>query len=390
MISATIVISHFNLDIKLQQKFYDPGSKEVWFQKDYPAWYFAYHYGTLPAILLTVFALIIFISSWAVHRFKKFRKMCLLIILTAAIGPGIIINGVLKDHWGRPRPRQVKEFGGQWEFKEIRQHGIPGKGKSFPCGHCSMGFLFIVLYYSFKKKNQVFAYSCLGFSFAYGSFMSAARIAQGGHFLSDAIWSGGLTYLIASILYYDILKIPTEAEKSPISQNSEIETRPQPKRILQISLISTISVVFMLFLFLFSKPVYKEYSSQVKAPDKYQIIKFNFKTSDGDIIFRPGIFLSPVQVNTKIQGVGYPKYKFKRELTHFYAGDTLVVNYLFDAKGYFYELDINISVYADTSSQIIIAGENDNGNIFINKKLLGNKFINSGMTIPKGKILNIE
>ncbi|MBC8185573.1 phosphatase PAP2 family protein [candidate division KSB1 bacterium] len=176
--------------------------------QNYPAWYFAYHYGTLPAIFLSMLALVIFISSWAVPKFTSVRKFCLLILLTTAIGPGIIINGVLKDHWGRPRPRQVKEFGGQWEFKEIWQHGIPGKGKSFPCGHCSMGFLFIVLYYSFKKKNQIIAYSSLGFSFAYGSFIGVARIAQGGHILSDVILSGGLTYLIASILYYDILKIP--------------------------------------------------------------------------------------------------------------------------------------------------------------------------------------
>jgi lipid A 4'-phosphatase len=390
LITATIVISHFNWDIKLQEKYYDSDSNEGWYQKNYPAWYLAYHYGTFPAIILSVFALVILFSSWVVPKYKKLRKFCLLILLTFIIGPGIIINGVLKDHWGRPRPRQVKEFGGQWDFKEVWQHGIPGKGKSFPCGHCSMGFLFIVLYYSYKKKNKVIAYSGLGFSFAYGSFMGAARIAQGGHFLSDVVWAGGLTYLIASVLYYNILKIPDAVEKSYVTDNSKIDKRTKTKKIVLLSLLTFFFVALLVFVFLFSKPIYKEYSNQIESMKKYQLVKFNFKTSDGDIIFRPGLYQSPLQVKTKIQGFGYPKYQFKRELTHLYNHDTLCVNYLFNSSGYFFELDVNISILVDTSTQIIISGENFDGNVFVDKNLFGKKFLNSGINTPKGKIINFE
>lgn len=93
----TIIISHFNWDIKLQQKFYDPGSTEGWFKKNYSAHYFVCYYGTFPAIFLSLFVLIIFISSWAVPKFKKLRKFCLLILLTVATDPGILINGEIKN-----------------------------------------------------------------------------------------------------------------------------------------------------------------------------------------------------------------------------------------------------------------------------------------------------
>ena len=33
-----------------------------------------------------------------------------------AIGVGLFTHILLKDHWGRPRPKQVTQFGGTQEF----------------------------------------------------------------------------------------------------------------------------------------------------------------------------------------------------------------------------------------------------------------------------------
>lgn len=388
LLIATIVIAFFGWDLKLQEKFYKLDSPEVWYQKNYPAWHFAYHYGSVPAIILSVIALIILILSWLKPNLKKFRRYCLLILLTLLLGPGLIINGILKDHWGRPRPRNVQEFGGRCEFHEVWQPGTPGKGKSFPCGHCSMGFLFITLYYSFKRKNKIIAYSSLGFSFAYGSFIGLARIAQGGHFLSDVIWAGGLTYLVASVLYYDILKIPDE--KFEKHQEKIVKIRVSPKRLIIVSSLIIFFVGLLIFVFLFSKPVYKEYNHPCIPDKQYQIIKFDFKTDAGDVIIHPGIFERPVQIKTIIQGFGYPKYKFKSKLVKNNLNDTLAVNYLLETSGYFYELDVNVTISIDTTTFVTISGENSKGDIFMNKNLFKTKFINSGLKTPKGQIINID
>jgi lipid A 4'-phosphatase len=38
------------------------------------------------------------------------------LVVTLALGPGVLTNLVLKDHWHRPRPIDVTEFGGSFRF----------------------------------------------------------------------------------------------------------------------------------------------------------------------------------------------------------------------------------------------------------------------------------
>ena len=38
------------------------------------------------------------------------------LIATMALAPGLLVNVVLKDHWGRPRPIDVTQFGGTEHF----------------------------------------------------------------------------------------------------------------------------------------------------------------------------------------------------------------------------------------------------------------------------------
>jgi len=38
------------------------------------------------------------------------------LIATMALGPGLLVNVLLKDHWGRPRPIDVTQFGGDQTF----------------------------------------------------------------------------------------------------------------------------------------------------------------------------------------------------------------------------------------------------------------------------------
>ena len=40
------------------------------------------------------------------------------LVVTLALGPGVVTNLILKDHWHRPRPIDVTEFGGSFRFTE--------------------------------------------------------------------------------------------------------------------------------------------------------------------------------------------------------------------------------------------------------------------------------
>jgi lipid A 4'-phosphatase len=44
-------------------------------------------------------------------------RAILLMLLTLALVPGVLANLVLKEHWGRPRPIDVAQFGGEEHFR---------------------------------------------------------------------------------------------------------------------------------------------------------------------------------------------------------------------------------------------------------------------------------
>lgn len=367
LIFLTLAISYFDLDIKVQRQFYQADSASVWYQKDNPFWQFGYHYGTLPAILLAFAALIGLILSWVKPKLKSLRRYFLLIILTLIIGPGLLINAVFKDHWGRPRPRQVQQFGGNWEFKEVWQPGTPGKGKSFPCGHCSMGFFFITLYYCLKRKHRALAYASFAFSIALGMFIGFARISQGGHFLSDGLWAWGLTFITATILYYFVLKIPDQEiqSASDIAKESSLGSSRKKRMLVALAIIA--SIVIMTLTFLFSKPFYRESFHRIPADDISQVIQLTLDLNRSDIFIHSGKFEQPIGIKTIAQGFGFPTYQYQSRLTTKLANDTLQAIYHFDIKGLFNEIDVQTIIDVDSSRQVSVSGVAQNGKILLDK-----------------------
>ena len=39
-------------------------------------------------------------------------RAAVFLVLSLLLGPGLLVNVILKDNWGRPRPGSVVEFGG--------------------------------------------------------------------------------------------------------------------------------------------------------------------------------------------------------------------------------------------------------------------------------------
>ena len=122
------------------------------------------------------------------------------LLLALVLGPGVLVNAVLKDHWGRARPSQVVEFGGSKAFTPAP---LPAaqceRNCSFVAGHPAIGFGLIA--YAFlatdPRRRRAIAAAAIGF----GSLVGLVRLAEGGHFLSDVVFSGllvgGLTWLLA-------------------------------------------------------------------------------------------------------------------------------------------------------------------------------------------------
>lgn len=197
---AFILITPFTpyLDLTIALAFYQ--NNQFVEEGFYP---FIYKYGIIPAQFVFIIAIAIYLGSFFSAKLKDWRHFALVMILTLAVGAGLITHVLLKDHWGRPRPKQVIEFGGTQPFRPYYQPNFfhqPQPSKSFPCGHCTMGFYFFaVALIGWRLENKSLFYGGLVTALFLGLLLSIARMSQGGHFLSDTLAGALVMWLTAYV-----------------------------------------------------------------------------------------------------------------------------------------------------------------------------------------------
>lgn len=173
---------------------------------------YIYLYGVFPAQIIFVLAGGCMILSRWMPNLRRFRGACAVMSLTLFIGSLLITHTLLKECWGRPRPRQIDQFGGQQSFRAYYEplfDSAPEPSKSFPSGHSTCGFYFFCLYFLGKRYNWRFV-SFLGIllGLTLGSMLSIARIVQGGHFISDVYISAMIMWLTAYYCDYLVFEAP--------------------------------------------------------------------------------------------------------------------------------------------------------------------------------------
>ncbi len=200
LVLLSAAIRRFGLDIAVSRWFYDPNLDPSWWAKGRQPWEFLYRYGALPAILAGALGLFGMVGSLFARGLRRHRRAGALLFLTLAIGPGLFVNAVGKEHWGRPRPREIVEFGGRESFLPVGAVEWNAEGESFPSGHASVGFYFFALHFLWRGRRPRAATAGLAAGLGGGALMGFQRVAVGAHFLSDVVWSGGIVYLTALLI----------------------------------------------------------------------------------------------------------------------------------------------------------------------------------------------
>ena len=172
----------------------------TWPHGDDAPWTWLYHLGTLPALLAVLAALFVLLAGFRSAGWQRLRRASVYLVLAMAVGPGLLANAVLKDHWGRPRPRDVIPLGGLQPFEPILTMDPTSPGKSFPCGHATMGFFFLAFYFVLRRERPGWARTSMALAFVSGLAIGWARVVQGGHFPSDVLWAGGIVWLVCALL----------------------------------------------------------------------------------------------------------------------------------------------------------------------------------------------
>ena len=121
-------------------------------------------------------------------------RAVIFLIATIAIGPGLIVNLGLKDHWGRPRPYQTQDFNGPDPFMPwYDPHGACKRNCSFVSGEASTGFWMVAPASLLPPTWRVPAIVA---AFVFGAGASLLRLAFGGHYLSDVLLGGLFTLIL--------------------------------------------------------------------------------------------------------------------------------------------------------------------------------------------------
>ncbi len=177
-----------------------PASSWAWPGGNVFPWNMLYKLAAVPAALIALVALTMLLVSFWVEKYASWRKGAVFILLLIGLGPGLLVNVALKGEFGRARPREIVEFGGEQHFTQFWQPGTAGTNSSFPSGHAAIAFASIAPWFVLREKRRTTALVFLCSGLLFGVLVGIARILQGAHFVSDILWAGGLVYLVGSVL----------------------------------------------------------------------------------------------------------------------------------------------------------------------------------------------
>jgi lipid A 4'-phosphatase len=127
------------------------------------------------------------------------RRTVIFLAVTFALAPGLFANAIFKEHWSRPRPYSVTEFGATAPFVPWWDpRGTCKRNCSFFSGEVSAAAWTIAPAVLVPGAAGVVAIVA---AFAFTAAIAVVRMAQGGHFFSDVAFAALITWLIVWIAY---------------------------------------------------------------------------------------------------------------------------------------------------------------------------------------------
>jgi membrane-associated PAP2 superfamily phosphatase len=183
------------LDLEIARLFYDPAAKNfplgassgLRYLREAAVWLL---------VLLIAPSVIALLVKLVVPRAKPWMSAhaAIFLIVTLALAPGLLVNVLLKNHWDRPRPVAVTEFGGSERFVPWWDpRGQCRKNCSFVSGETSSAFWTLAPAALAPAPWRFLAYAS---AIAFGVGMGVVRMAMGGHFFTDVVFAGLFTFII--------------------------------------------------------------------------------------------------------------------------------------------------------------------------------------------------
>jgi membrane-associated PAP2 superfamily phosphatase len=217
---AVVLVSVFapDLDIELANRLFDPVANQFPAASHLTlAWLRGQGYVIVAALFGCIFCALVMKLLAPQRPLLLPGRAIIFLALTMAIGPGLMVNAILKPHSGRPRPVEIRQFGGKqsyvpwWNFE-----GGCHNNCSFVSGETSTAawlFAPAVLVPAPWRAVAIAGAALLTVS------VGALRMAYGRHFLSDVVFAALLMCLVIWLAHGLIFRWPrTRLDEMAIDQ----------------------------------------------------------------------------------------------------------------------------------------------------------------------------
>jgi len=169
-------------------------------------------------VLVLLFTGLVVHLAWRVARqglnALAGARRSVFLLAALAVGPGLIVNGVLKSWWGRPRPVSVDIFGGEAPYQPVwRISDWCQSNCSFVSGEASSAAWMVAAIVLIPARLRPFLAPPV---VIYGLLLSVNRLAFGGHFLSDVVLSWTISGLVFAVLFRVMVSAPGVAQRARI------------------------------------------------------------------------------------------------------------------------------------------------------------------------------
>jgi lipid A 4'-phosphatase len=196
-----------DLDLRLASLFFNPESKR--FLQFHHPWMMDVRDATMwlvTAMVLVPVGAFALKALWPRRPLLVPARAILFLSLTMALGPGLVVNAGLKENWNRSRPVDVPQLAGSEKFTpwwDVR--GGCEKNCSFVSGDSAGAFWTLAPAALAPPQWRPVAYAG---ALAFGSFVGLLRMAFGGHFFTDVIFSGVFVFLVIWLVHGLIYRWP--------------------------------------------------------------------------------------------------------------------------------------------------------------------------------------
>jgi len=384
---TTWVFAVSSLDIAAARWFYSPNEADHWpLARQFP-WPIFYRAATWITASLMVAGLAALGASFTPAR-RGWRPYAVLVLLSVVLGAGLLANALFKDHWHHPRPRDIVEFDGPLHYVSLPVIGSE-IGASFPCGHCTVGFLYAAGWWIWRRQRPGWAALSLAVGLVVGALLGAGRMAAGAHFLSDIVWSALLAFGVVHLLYYHVLRIPAE------EVGSQSHAVPLQSRWRQTTTIAALFGGIGVLLALFATPHGTALRTRVPLPPTASApwtLEVEADTANVGIVLldAPG---SEIAIEGELHGFGFPTSRLGAHVAVSSAPPP-VVRYRIESRGWLTDVDGQATLRVPAGSFAHVVVRVGQGNIQITdltqEQLVRSGAVRLDLHSDRGSIRTVE